>query len=108
MLPTTHRPVLMPTPIRIGMNVPLQRPPHFFALAVEPFDTIKHIERRFAGVEFVRGIVERCVQNAMIASPMYLSMVPRRSMMALVSGVRSCSSAPSTPADRLCRFPKSW
>ena len=27
-------------------------------------------------------------QNAMIASPMYLSIVPLRSMMALVSGVR--------------------
>ena len=61
MLPTTHRPVLMPTPMLIGMNsVPL-------ALAaasrsrLSRVDAFEHVERGFAGVELVGRVVERRV-----------------------------------------------
>ena len=79
--------MLRPTPTLIGMNRAL-RLGRLLALSVERVDAVQHVERGLAGIDLMRWSSSGAFQNAMMASPMYLSIVPLRSMMALVNGVR--------------------
>ena len=88
MLPTTHGPVLMPMPTFIGRKcwpcgLGLARRS---ALSRSSASSM----RSAASQAFASWSASSsgAFQNAMMASPMYLSIVPLRSTMAFVSGVR--------------------
>ena len=89
MLPTTQGPVLMPMPTFIGRK---GWPAASASRGARAFSArARSIIRSAASQAFAScaGSSSGAFQNAMMASPMYLSIVPLRSMMTLVSGVSS-------------------
>src|SRR5215204_1551820 len=59
------------------------------ALGVEALERLEHAQGRSQAFASCAASSSGAFQNAMMASPMYLSIVPLRSTMALVSGVNS-------------------
>jgi hypothetical protein len=65
-----------------------RRPPALHEGLVEVADALLHLHRGFEAVAHVVGFATGAPQKAMIASPMYLSIVPRRSWITSVIAVR--------------------
>ena len=88
MLPTTQGPVLMPMPTFIGRKgwPAASASARRSALRRSSASSMRNAaSQAFASWA---GSSSGAFQNAMMASPMYLSIVPLRSTMALVSGVK--------------------
>ena len=88
MLPTTQVPVLRPTPTLSGMN---GRPPSLASCSRAWLSSSTRSSMSSAASQALTWCSlssSGAFQNAMMASPIYLSMVPLRLRIALVSGVR--------------------
>ena len=79
----------MPIPILIGTKRVPARGCFPLPFLIQRIHALEHVERCMTGIALVRGVVERRVpERHATASPIYLSMVPLRAMMALVRGVK--------------------
>ncbi len=71
-------------PVFRPMPRPIVGRPRDAQFGVERHEAVDHLERGAHGVLGVRGVVTGAPQKAMMASPMYLSSVPRWPRMAWV------------------------